>query len=71
MIGKLMQPLLLLLLLLQAPVQNLSGSVSAGLKGGLHQARALINKAAGAVSEAAAAKHKAAGGTTQGGSRTR
>lgn len=39
----------------QAPVQTFTGNVSSGLKGGLFQAKALLNKAAGAVSDAAAA----------------
>lgn len=36
-------------------MQSFTGNVSAGFKGGLHQAKALLNKAAGAVSDAAAA----------------
>ncbi|WIA23609.1 hypothetical protein OEZ85_000318 [Tetradesmus obliquus] len=37
----------------QAPVQNFTGNVSAGFKGGFSQAKALLNKAAASVSEAA------------------
>lgn len=39
----------------QVPVQSFTGNVSAGFKGGFTQAKALLNKAAGAVSDAAAA----------------
>jgi hypothetical protein len=37
----------------QAPVQKATGNVSAGFKGGFTQAKALLNKAAASVSEAA------------------
>lgn len=40
---------------LQEPVQKISTGVTAGLKGGFVQAKALLNKAAEAVQEAAAA----------------
>lgn len=46
----------------QAPVVTLSSNVSAGLKGGLSQAKALLNKAASAVGEAAAKTAAASGG---------
>jgi hypothetical protein len=58
--------LLLLLLLLQAPVQNLTSNVSAGFKGGFTQAKALLNKAAASVSEAATTVGAAAAAATKG-----
>jgi hypothetical protein len=64
--------------LLQVPVQSFTGNVSAGFKGGLFQAKVLLNKAAGAVSDAAtatatsvsaaAAKARTGGGSAAAGS---
>ncbi|KAF6259795.1 hypothetical protein COO60DRAFT_1625953 [Scenedesmus sp. NREL 46B-D3] len=50
----------------QAPVQNFTGNVSAGFKSGLTQAKALLNKAAVSVSDAATSVGVAAAATAKG-----